>query len=426
MEYAADAKAKLVGNRYPSRHSREYFCIAVNRANCDNKTEIVKRGRMHRKFLGRDPYIIKSVMHASELLRAFKSRSEVLSLGDLVSRSNLSRGIVFRLLYTLDQCGLVDKISANQYRVAVSQPRQRKWKIGYAALGNENPFVREITDGLRFAADQSDELELLVVDNHFSPTVAVRNSENLVRERVDLAIEYMRDDHIAAAVAAKFQAANIPVIAINNPLPGATYFGVNNYEAGLVAGRFLGRWALDHWNGDVDELVLMDLRRAGGVARSRLSGTLEGITKVLDQGAARFRLLYIDGDGDYEKSWRLSRARLQSTKAKKTLLSGVNDTTVLGAVRAYEEAGRSVECAAMGQNGTLEARDELRRSASPLVGSVGYFPEKYGPALAKLATHILNRHFAPTTVFVGHRLLTPNNVDLTYPLDNSKPGQHLA
>jgi ribose transport system substrate-binding protein len=254
----------------------------------------------------------------------------------------------------------------------------------------------------------------------------MRNSEMLVRERVDLAIEYSRDDQIAAAVAARFQSANIPVIAINNPLPGATYFGANNYEAGVVGGRCLGRWALDHWTGEVDELVLMDLRRAGAVARSRLSGTLDGINKVLEQRAGRMRVLYLDSDGDYEKSWRLARAHLQSTRALRTLLSGVNDTAVLGALRAYEEAGRSGECAAMGQNGTPEARNEMRRPGTALVGSVGYFPEKYGEMLVKMAVHILNGRFVPPTVFIGHRLLTPSNVDLAYPLDSSESGRHLA
>jgi ribose transport system substrate-binding protein len=383
-------------------------------------------GPMHRKTLERDPYVIKSVLHAAELLVAFKSRSEVLSLRDLVSRTSLSRGIVFRLLYTLVQCGLVEKVSPNQYQITISQPRQRKWKIGYAALGNVNPFVREVTDSLRFAADQCDEVELITVDNHFAPAAAVRNSDSLVRERVDLAIEYQRDDQIAATVAGKFQAANIPLIAINNPLPGATYFGVNNYEAGLVGGRFLGRWALEHWGANVDEVILMDLCRAGGVARSRLSGVLDGVNKILDRRAGRLRILYLDGDGDYEKSWRLARAHLQSTRAKRTLLSGVNDTTVLGALHAYEEAGRSSDCAAMGQNGTAEARNELRRPASPLVGSVAYFPEKYGEALIKIATHLLSCRFVPPTVFIGHRLLTPGNVDLAYPLDNTKPAQRLV
>lgn len=381
---------------------------------------------MDPKGSGRDPYIIKSVAHAAKLLVAFGSRGEVSSLRDLVSRSNLSRGIVFRLLYTLEQCGFVAKIGANRYQLAIGQPRQRKWKIGYAALGNEHPFVREVTDSLRFAAEQSDEVDLLMVDNRFSPSVAIRNVDYLVHERVDLGIEYQRDDQIAAAIAARFQAANIPLIAINNPVPGATYFGVNNYEAGLVGGRFLGHWAVQHWGGDVDEVILMELRRASGVARSRLTGTLEGITKVLHERTARFRVLYLDGDGDYEKSWRLARAHLQSSKAKKTLLSGVNDTTVLGALRAYEEAGRSADCAAMGQNASPDARNELRRPGSALVGSVAYFPEKYGEALVKVAAIILNGRFVPPIVFVGHQLLTPKDVDLIYPIDNSRPGQNVA
>ncbi len=377
---------------------------------------------MNRKASGRDPYIIKSVVHASKLLAVFGSRSEVLSLRDLVSRSKLSRGIVFRLLYTLEQCGFVAKISANQYQLTFSQPHQRKWKIGYAAMGNEHPFVREVTDSLRFAADQSGEVELLMLDNRFSPAAVVRNADYLVRERVDLGIEYQRDDEIAAAVAARFQAAKIPLIGVNNPLPGATYFGVDNYEAGLVGGRFLGHWALQQWSGEVDEVILMELRRSSKVPRSRLTGTLDGINKVLHERAARFRVLYLDGEGDYERAWRLVRAHLQSTKAKKTLLSGVNDTVVLGALRAYEEAGRSADCAAMGQNGSPEARNELRRPGSALVGSVAYFPEKYGEALLKVAAHILNGRIVPPTVFVGHRLLTPKDVDLIYPIDNSGPG----
>ena len=35
--------------------------------------------------------------------------------------------------------------------------------------------------------------------------------------------------------------ANIPFIAIDIPHPGATYFGANNYQAGLLAGRYLGK-----------------------------------------------------------------------------------------------------------------------------------------------------------------------------------------
>src|SRR6185436_6638891 len=66
---------------------------------------------------------------------------------------------------------------------------------------------------------------------------------------VDLVIEFQTDDHVAPIVAAKYREANIPLIAIEVPHPGATYFGANNYEAGLIGGRYLGRWAKQHWHG---------------------------------------------------------------------------------------------------------------------------------------------------------------------------------
>lgn len=60
-------------------------------------------------------------------------------------------------------------------------------------------------------------------------------------KKVDLAIEFQTEEHVAAVVAAKYREANIPVIAIDIPHPGATFYGANNYEAGMIGGRYLGR-----------------------------------------------------------------------------------------------------------------------------------------------------------------------------------------
>jgi len=376
----------------------------------------------------RDPYMIKSVVHAANLLATFGSKGAVLSLRDLTSRSKLTRGIVFRLLYTLNRCGFVAKVGANQYRVLVSHPHEPKLRLGYASLGDD-PFVREVTNGLRFAAERFGDVDLLRMDNRLSRTRTIRNADYMVRERVGVAIEYLRDAQIAPIVAAKFHAAGIPVITINNPLPGAIYLGVNSYEAGYAGGHFLGNWALHNWDGQVEEVVLMDIRQVSEVVRSRVSGALDGITKVLgEHRTARAKIVRLDGGGDFEKSWRLTRAHLLSVKAKRTLVCGINDTTVLGALRAYEEAGRVSHCAAMGQNCNPEARKELRRPGSRFLGSVAYFPEQYGEVLLRVALQLSQGLFVPPAVFVEHRLLTRGNVDAVYPFDqeNEPPQRGLS
>jgi ribose transport system substrate-binding protein len=76
----------------------------------------------------------------------------------------------------------------------------------------------------------------------------------------------------------------------------------------------------------------------------------------------------------------------------------------------------------MGQNALREARAELRRPGTRLVGSVAYFPERYGDELIPLAINILQQKPAPAAIFVKHQLLTPRNVDLVYPLDEGAAG----
>ena len=89
----------------------------------------------------------------------------------------------------------------------------------------------------------------------------------------------------------------------------------------------------------------------------------------------------------------------------------------LGALRAFEEAGRTSACAIMGQNASPEGRAELRQEGTRLVGSVAYFPEKYGSEIIGVALDILHRRPVPPAVFVKHQLLTAENVDHVYPND---------
>jgi ribose transport system substrate-binding protein len=71
----------------------------------------------------------------------------------------------------------------------------------------------------------------------------------------------------------------------------------------------------------------------------------------------------------------------------------------------------------MGQNGIRDTRRELRRPGTRLVGTVAYFPERYGDDLLPLALTVLQRKSVPPAVFVKHQLLTPKNVDLFYAHD---------
>ena len=360
-------------------------------------------------------YMVKSLVHASRVLEAFQSAGDVLRLRDVVARTGFNKGMCFRLLYTLHQCGFLDKVGENHYRLTSEVRRRRLYRIGYAAQGQDSSFDREVRLGLTRAAER-EHVELIIVDNRYQPKIALRSADYLIREQVDLVIEFQTDENIAPAIASKYMQANIPFIAIDIPHPGATYFGANNYQAGLMGGHYLGRWAKKHWGGEVDEILVVELHRAGSLPKARLRGILAGIGEVM-RIPESCRTVSIDGDGQFQTTLERVRKHLRESKPKHVLVGAANDSSALGALRAMQEAGRTSDCAIVGQNAEPEARAELRTPNTRLIASVAYFPEKYGDGLLRLAFDILARRVVPPAVFTTHQLITPENVDHYYPND---------
>lgn len=370
---------------------------------------------MSREVQNRDPYLVKSVIHSSKILAAFRSAGEALALKEIVQRCGLPKTMCFRLLYTLEKCGMVEKIGANLYQSTLRPVKQRLCRLGYAAQGTNYQFSREVSASLERAAKEEG-IELIALDNRYSAKIAQRNADLLVREKVDLAIEFQTDETVAPIVAAKYREAGIPMIAIDIPHPGATYYGANNYEAGLIGGRYLGRWVKEHWHSELDEIVLLELPRAGNLPQMRLTGILMGINLSLPN-ARNCRVTHLNGDGELGPSFEVMRRHIRTSRARRLLVGAINDVSAIGALRAFEEAGRADTCAIMGQNASPEGRAEMREPKTSLVGSVAFFPERYGPDLVKVSLDILNNKPVPPAVFVDHKLVTPATVDHFYPND---------
>src|SRR3982750_3969268 len=84
-------------------------------------------------------YLVKSLVHASRVLEAFQSSGDVLRLRDVVTRTGFNKGMCFRLLYTLHQCGFLDKVGENHYRLASDMRGPPPLRIVDAAPGDGPP-----------------------------------------------------------------------------------------------------------------------------------------------------------------------------------------------------------------------------------------------------------------------------------------------
>jgi ribose transport system substrate-binding protein len=359
---------------------------------------------------GNSRYKLETVARACAILRHFSDVQQSLSLGEVVERTGFERTIVFRILKTLEEEGLLRRPEGRRYFSNFNLTTQKRFRIGYASQ-NRDSFSQAVTQGIRWAAGRH-QIDLIEVENLYRVKVALRNAQKLVQQKVDLAIEFQVYERIGTQLAALYEQASIPVIAIEIPQPGAVFFGIDNHRVGQLAGKALVKAAQEHWHGEIDELLILDLEIAGSLPHLRVSGAESAIRKSLP---GSYQILHLDSRGEMDRSFELVRHHLQFSPKRKTLICGVNDLAVLGALRAFSEVGRSSFCLALGVGAFPEARRELRSPQTRLIGSIATFPERYGDNLIQIALDILHHKQVPPAVYAPIQLITPQNIDKFYP-----------
>lgn len=358
------------------------------------------------------PYQIESVGRACRLLRLLQNEGS-LPLFELAELSALSRPTVFRLMTTLQTNGMVVKDGNHKYRLAGGISPGRRYKIGYLAETGETSFYRAVFRGLSESAERSG-LDLVALNSQSSLQVALENAERLLAENVDLVMLFQSFSEIASVIATRTRSRKMPLIAIEMPHPNAIYFGVDNCHAGLTAGRYLAHWAERHWKGQVDEVLLIGSHRTGSLPEARLTGSMLGIHEVLPN-SEHATVSTLNGDWQFDMSYEAVSRHLKKSKSTRILVSAIFDPSALGTLQAFKDADRLPHCAIVGQNGSIEARLEMRKPNSRLIGSVAYFPERYGEQLVALGLDVLTQRVpVPNAVFIKHQLLTPNNLQQHY------------
>ena len=84
---------------------------------------------------------------------------------------------------------MIDKVGDNLYQSRLNPLKKRLFRIGYAAQGTDYQFSKDVSASIERAAVREG-IDLLSLDNRYSAKTAQRNADLLVREKVDLAIEF--------------------------------------------------------------------------------------------------------------------------------------------------------------------------------------------------------------------------------------------
>jgi ribose transport system substrate-binding protein len=195
---------------------------------------------------------------------------------------------------------------------------------------------------------------------------------------------------------------------------GATYFGVDNFVAGEMAGQALGQWIVTRWHGEVDHVIVLEEPRAGTLPAARIQGQLYGLTEIV--GPLKPDVFtYIDSGNTSEISYANTRNVIHPLpRTTRIALVCFNDDAALGALRAVTELDHD-RAVIVGQGADRLVRAEIRHPHSPIIGSTAFMPERYGEPIIELALKILNGKPVPPAIYMDHMFIDATNIDQHYP-----------
>ncbi len=322
-------------------------------------------------------------------------------------------GISSEIIRTLQHANVSLTICGEHTVQSLSPQSEAKkhYKIGFANLSEKMPFAIDVRRGLERAVKAYSHVDLVIADNDLKSDRAVQVADEFIEQKLDLVIEYQIDETIGNLLMNRFRDHEIPVIAVDIPMVGATFFGVDNYKSGHKAGRALGLWIKEHWQGKLDTLIILEEKRAGPLPAARIQGQLHGIEEIIGEIALEKRLV-LDSGNTTEKSYEQSaRALKKLDKTDKLAFISFNDDAALGASRALQEFSPKQEAVIVGQGADRRIRDEIRKGNPHIIGSSSFNPERYGEKIINLALKILKGDSVAPAVYIETVFINSQNLE---------------
>jgi ribose transport system substrate-binding protein len=294
------------------------------------------------------------------------------------------------------------------------------YKIGFANLTEDIVFTQLVRQGIEEAAEEAGNIELVLADNKLDGATALANADNFILQGVDGVIEFQTDEKFGNVIMDKFRAEGIPVIAIDIPMPGATFFGADNYRAGYMAGEAAAEWVKENWDGQVDAILVLELPQSGPIPAARMQGQLEGVQENIPNPVPEDMIFRLDSKNTQDEAFRVVSDTLPKIpEAEHIVAVHINDGTALGTIAAFEAAGREEQLIAVAQGADPSAQDEWVKEGSRFLGDTAYFPEKYGSYIIPAMIDALECEPLPPAIYVDHVFLTKDNLCEYYPEHSS-------
>ena len=266
--------------------------------------------------------------------------------------------------------------------------------------------------------------DLIIKDNDYNVETGLTNAQDIFGSRAEVFIEFQFDKTLNEWIAANCPE-NKYIVAVDVPVPGFPFMGVNNQTVGEMAGN----WAKDQisaigWE-SVDNIFYNRVLEMDEEVRPRWLAPADVLVVEYGSGAdpdtAGSKASWFDAVGfeeakDYFSQWLQTNPDPQDGHTN--VVFCINDQVAQGLFEALSEAGRwdASKWLIIAQG--FDSLGEQLVNDGIIDADVAYFPENYGKYLIPAALAYIYGNPVPEYMCVQNRLITGYKSEIIPPAED--------
>lgn len=341
----------------------------------------------------------------------------------MVKRSLLQLSIIMILIIVLlVGCGSNNAVGTKNNQSSskgqTSSQTSDKKKVAIAGIykaGDQTWFINE-GKASEATAKQMGANNFLFIDAKMNPDTYLQDIDNVIAQHVSGVLTCVPDQKLSKVVVDKLKAANIPVIAVDDPLQDdngnklAPWVGIDAYNIGKLNGEWMANYAKQ--NGlDKDKeagLLILTMNTVSSCV-PRTKGELEKFKEIIPDFPDS-KIFEADYDGQTQNGFNAAAPIFTAhPEIKKWMIMTANEEGAVGATRALEQAGLDKQSVVIGMGAYL-AKDEFKKPYSAMKAAAYFSSDDIGATAAKeMMDYLLHGTPIPNEVAVKAVIVTKDN-----------------
>ena len=298
---------------------------------------------------------------------------------------------------------------AEAAEAAAAAAERPVYKVGYISLGDQVPFVKLVSDGIKEEAARQN-VELLFCDSEIDAGKALECAQTFAVQGVEGLLNFQVFQDSSPEICAALPE-GIPVIAIDiiQPPCQISFMGANNGYAGYLGGSALGEYFKENFDCDYTAYISLESTAAGAANTQRMGGYREGFTEFCPIINERI----MDGADRTDPALEQLTDLLPALPGDRIAVVAINEDGIIGAIAAARTLGRDGDLYFSGQGTDPSIWCDVKNNPN-YIASVAYFPERYGTILLPAIINAIEGNSIAGQLFTPHQQITSENIDDYY------------